>query len=100
MEPCLQGLIDSIESAAKAKTASYSRSSSTPAMPTLSPISENPNKPVFTPSSPQPCKEQMTCAPSPLKVLYFFIFEHFRPGTVLYTVQVGTGLDTSIPSMY
>jgi len=63
----VKGLIDSIESAAKAKTASYSRSSSTPAMPTLSPISENPNKPVFTPSSPQPCKEQMTCAPSPLK---------------------------------
>ena len=50
----VKGLIDSIESAAKAKTASYSRSSSTPAMPTLSPISENPAKPVFAPSSPTP----------------------------------------------
>ena len=53
----VKGLIDSIESAAKAKTASYSRSSSTPAMPTLSPISENPAKPVFAPSSPTPNRD-------------------------------------------
>jgi hypothetical protein len=45
----VKGLIESIESAAKAH---YTRSSSTPAMPTLSPISENPAKPVFVHSSP------------------------------------------------
>ena len=45
----VKGLIDSIESAAKAKTASYTRSSSTPAMvPSLSPIAENPAKGVFS----------------------------------------------------
>jgi len=45
----VKGLIDSIESAAKARTACYTRSSSTPTMvPTLSPIAENPSKPVFT----------------------------------------------------
>jgi len=44
----VKGLIDSIESAAKAKTASYTRSASTPTMvPSLSPISENPNKIVY-----------------------------------------------------
>lgn len=51
----VKGLIDSIESAAKAKTASYTRSSSTPAMvPTLSPIAENPKStfPLPLPSSP------------------------------------------------
>ena len=51
----VKGLIDSIESAAKAKTASYTRSSSTPAMvPTLSPIAENPKStfPIPLPSSP------------------------------------------------
>jgi len=49
----VKGLIDSIESAAKARTASYTRSSSTPTMvPTLSPIAENPTKPVFTACSP------------------------------------------------
>ena len=43
----VKGLIDSIESATKAKTACYTRSSSTPAIgvvPTLSPIAENPVK--------------------------------------------------------
>ena len=49
----VKGLIESIECATKAKTANYCRSSSTPAMPTLSPISENP-KPVFAPSSASP----------------------------------------------
>jgi len=67
----VKGLIDSIESAAKAKTASYSRSSSTPAMPTLSPISEHPSKPVFTPSTtPTQIKENPLCvsaAVSPAK---------------------------------
>ena len=65
----VKGLIDSIECAAKAKTASYSRSSSTPAMPTLSPICENP-KPVFTPSSPTPSKDPVcstTVSASPNK---------------------------------
>jgi len=47
----VKGLIDSIESAAKAKTASYTRSSSTPAMvPTLSPIAEV-SKAVFVSSA-------------------------------------------------
>jgi len=66
----VKGLIDSIESAAKAKTASYSRSSSTPAMPTLSPISEHPSKPVFTPSTPTQTKENpmtTSASASPLK---------------------------------
>ena len=44
----VKGLIDSIESATKARTACYTRSSSTPAIvPTLSPIAENPVKSVL-----------------------------------------------------
>ena len=43
----VKGLIDSIESATKAKTASYTRSSSTPAIVPLSPIAEIPVKSVL-----------------------------------------------------
>lgn len=56
----VKGLIESIETAAKAKTASYTRSSSTPAMvPSLSPIAENP-KSVFShsPRSPAARREE------------------------------------------
>jgi len=57
----VKGLIDSIESATKARTASYTRSSSTPTMvPTLSPIAENPVKPVFTGGSPAQPSENNT----------------------------------------
>ena len=56
----VKGLIESIESAAKARTANYTRSSSTPAMPTLSPISENPAKPVFVNTSPIPSGHEVS----------------------------------------
>ena len=50
----VKGLIDSIESATKAKTASYTRSSSTPAIVPLSPIAEIPMKSVLlNTSAPQ-----------------------------------------------
>lgn len=64
----VKGLIESIESAAKARTANYSRSTSAPAMPTLSPISENPGggvgsvKSVFVPSSPVLLPERKNAA--------------------------------------
>lgn len=74
----VKGLIDSIESAAKAKTASYTRSSSTPAMvPTLSPIAENP-KSTFPPSSPAArveekalttLQEEPVTVPAPVSIL-------------------------------
>jgi len=61
----VKGLIDSIESAAKARTASYTRSSSTPQMvPTLSPIAENPAKPVFTACSPAQSTESNSNDPA------------------------------------
>jgi len=52
----VKGLIDSIETAAKARTASYARSSSTPALPALSPIAETPLTKLImpTPQSPLP----------------------------------------------
>ena len=74
----VKGLIDSIESAAKAKTASYTRSSSTPAMvPSLSPIAENPAKGVFSHSpscSPAARKEDSLLPalqeePAPVSIL-------------------------------
>jgi len=83
----VKGLIDSIESATKARTASYTRSSSTPTMvPTLSPIAENPTKPATfsscasTQSSDTVSKESKTfhveqvdsvepAAPSPVSIL-------------------------------
>jgi len=61
----VKGLIDSIESATKARTASYTRSSSTPQMvPTLSPIAENPAKPVFTACSPAQSTESNSNDPA------------------------------------
>jgi len=65
----VKGLIDSIETAAKARTASYTRSSSTPTLvPTLSPIAENP-KPVFTSCSPaQSTENNSVDSASPYKV--------------------------------
>merc|ERR1719315_463265 len=61
----VKGLIDSIETATKARTASYTRSSSTPTMvPTLSPIAENPAKPVFTACSPAQASENNSSDPA------------------------------------
>jgi len=61
----VKGLIDSIETATKARTASYTRSSSTPTMvPTLSPIAENPAKPVFTACSPAQATESNSNDPA------------------------------------
>jgi hypothetical protein len=60
----VKGLIESIESAAKAH---YTRSSSTPTMPTLSPISENPAKPPFVSSSPAPICNNKVISISHLK---------------------------------
>jgi len=61
----VKGLIDSIETATKARTASYTRSSSTPTMvPTLSPIAENPAKPVFTACSPAQATENNSSDPA------------------------------------
>jgi len=61
----VKGLIDSIETATKARTASYTRSSSTPTMvPTLSPIAENPAKPVFTACSPAQATESNSSDPA------------------------------------
>merc|ERR1719462_836484 len=58
----VKGLIDSIESATKAKTACYTRSSSTPTIvPTLSPIAENPVKTVLINTAAQQQSETETC---------------------------------------
>merc|ERR1719435_531369 len=56
---------DSKATATKARTASYTRSSSTPTMvPTLSPIAENPAKPVFTACSPAQASENNSSDPA------------------------------------
>lgn len=58
----VKGLIDSIESATKARTACYTRSSSTPTIvPTLSPIAENPVKTVLINTAAQQQSETETC---------------------------------------
>ena len=57
----VKGLIDSIETAAKARTASYTRSSSTPSMPCpLSPIAENPKLVLQLPCLPPPASSVAT----------------------------------------
>jgi len=66
----VKGLIDSIETAAKARTASYARSSSTPALPALSPIAETPLTKLImpTPQSPlPPTPASRSSCDSPLK---------------------------------
>lgn len=68
----VKGLIDSIESATKAKTACYTRSASTPAIvPTLSPIAEVPVKSVLLSTSVQQSEaESEPCDPStPVSIL-------------------------------
>ena len=58
----VKGLIDSIQSATKARTACYTRSSSTPTIvPTLSPIAENPVKTVLINTAAQQQSETETC---------------------------------------